>query len=332
MKKTVLKTIYKIGAFAPFHWANRNNVLILTYHRFSREKDPSRVSEREFGEHLEYLKNHHRVLPLAETIDYLRQGKTVPPNTTVITIDDGYADAYDIGFPVLKKFGIPATVYGVTDFLDGKRWLWTDLMRYVLLNTREDVIRAEFGATDVVEAVLKDDLKRSETANRINTRLKKLPNEEKEAKIREIANDLQVRLPELPAAGFAPLTWANAREMEVENVRIESHTASHPILTNIGQAELDLEMQMSKKRLEEVLERRVEHFCYPNGSLDKRVRDAAQNAGYVSAVTTAYGFNDARIDRLLMNRIDALSAIESFAQSASGFEAARQKMFAIGSA
>ncbi len=75
------------------------------------------------------------------------------------------------------------------------------------------------------------------------------------------------------------------------------------------------------------LGRRVDHFCYPNGSLDKNVREAAGNAGYASAVTTGYGFNDAKTNPLLLNRIDAPPAIESFAQSVSGFEAARLKWF-----
>ena len=329
MKKAVLKTIYKFGAFAPFHWANRNNVLILTYHRFGGRGKPTRISAREFESHLEYLRNNHSVLPLAETIDYLERGRSIPANTTVITIDDGYADAFDIAFPLLKKFGFPATVYAVTDFLDRKTWLWTDLMRFVLRNTSKASVNVEFEA-DSIGVLLSDDATRSETANNINSRLKKLPNELKDAKIVEIANDLEIDIPELPPEEFAPMTWANAREMEAENVRIESHTVSHPILTNISQTALDLEMQVSKKRLEEVLERRVEHFCYPNGSFDENVREAAKNAGYVSAVTTAYGFNDPGSDRFLLNRIDAQSAIENFAQSASGFEAARQKVFAIG--
>ena len=86
-------------------------------------------------------------------------------------------------------------------------------------------------------------------------------------------------------------------------------------------------MRTSKKRLEEVLGRPVNHFCYPNGSLDKSVQTAAENAGYKTAVTTSYGFNDASTNQFLMNRIDAQPEIESFAQSVSGFESARQRIF-----
>ena len=318
--------MYNFGAFVPFHWTSRKKVLILTYHRFSREKDQAKVSVCEFESHLEYLKKHNRVLPLTETIDHLREGKTLPPNTTVITIDDGYADAFDLAFPLLKKFGFPATVYAITDFIDEKIWLWTDLMRYVLLNTKNDSIKIQFSPTDTITTDLTDAANRLETATRINERLKKLPNEQKNSKIKEVANELQVKIPELPPADFAAMNWDQVREMDAVNVRIESHTVTHPILTNVGQADLDFEMQTSKKRLEGILDRQVEHFCYPNGSLNKNVQKAAENAGYKSAVTTAYGFNDASTDPFLMNRIDAHSTIENFAQSVSGFESMRLKI------
>lgn len=313
------------GAFAPFRWANRGNILILMYHRFGESN--TKISAQEFELHLEYLKKNHRVLPLSETVEYLREGKTLPPNSVVITIDDGYKDAYEIAFPLLKKFGFPATIYAITDFSSAKLWLWTDLMRYVLLNTKENSVKIEFDETDKVEADLTDETKRLETATRLNSRLKKLPNEQKDGKIKEIADILQVEIPALPPADFAPMNWTEAREMDAENISIESHTVTHPILTNISAEKLEFEMQTSKKRLEEILERRVEHFCYPNGSFNENVRNAAENAGYKSATTTNYGFNNQQTDKFLLNRIDAQSAIENFAQSASGFEDLKQRIF-----
>jgi len=326
MKKALLKTMYNLGAFAPFRFASREKVLILTYHRFSREENPYKISGAEFAAHLEYLSKHNRVLPLDDTIDYLNNGKSLPPNTTVITIDDGYSDAYEIAFPVLKKFNLPATVYAVTDFLDGKCWLWTDLMRYVLLETKNDSVKIEFGGQNEIKAELKDKTQRFETASRINSRLKKMLNEQKEAKIKEIAKSLNVEIPALPVEEFAPMNWQQAREMDAENVKIESHTTTHPILTNISEKHLDFELTNSKMRLEEMLNRKVEHFCYPNGSFDENARKAVEKAGYKSAVTTDYGFNEKQANSFLLNRIDAQSGIADFAQSASGFEAIKQKI------
>lgn len=328
MKKQLLKTIFNFGGFTPFHWANRNKLLILTYHRFSRGQDASKVSAADFESHLQYLSLHNTVLPLVEAVESLKNGTSLPPNATVITIDDGYSDAYEIAFPKLKKYGFPATVYAITDFVDQKIWLWTDLMRYVLAKTSDNEVSLDFGSGDRVRAHLRDDAKRLDTANRINERLKKLPNGEKDAKIAEIARQLNVELPTVPPPDFVAMTWDQAREMDADGVSIESHTVTHPILTNISRTELDFELQGAKARLEEQLCRRINHFCYPNGSLNDNVREAAENAGYISAVTTAYGFNNGFQDQFLLNRIDAQSAIESFAQSASGFEAVKQRVFA----
>ena len=326
MKKSLLKTIYKFGAFAPFHRANRDKILILTYHRFSCEKTQFSVSADEFAAHLEYLSKYNQIFSLKEILDCLQSGKAMPPNAAVITIDDGYSDAYEIAFPILKKFEMPATVYAVTDFLDAKCWLWTDLMRYVLLETKMERVKIEFENADCIEAVLDGEIKRIETASRINSRLKNLPNEQKGSKIKQFAADLKVSIPDLPGKKFAPVTWEQAREMDAQNVKIESHTVTHPILTNIEQSQLEFELRVSKQRLEHMLDRENEHFCYPNGSLNENVWQTVKNSGYKCAVTTEYGFNVKTENPFLLKRIDAQSAIENFAQSTSGFEAFRKNI------
>ena len=325
MKKKLLKTIHKLGGFTPFHLLNRDKILILMYHRFSPEISPHKVSAAEFEAHLEYLKKNNRVLSLSEVLIYLQNDKALPPNTVVITIDDGYADTYKTAFPILKKFGFPATLFAVTDFLDGKCWLWTDFMRYVLTRTKENFCSFEFENYDKIETELAGELQRSDTAGRINSRLKLLPDEQKEVKIKQIAEALKVEIPVLPNLEYAPISWEQAREMDAENLKVESHTATHPILTNITQTRLDFELQTSKKRLENVLNRTVENFCYPNGTLNETVWQSVRNNNYKCAVTTNYGFNEKRVNPYLLNRISAQNDIADFAQSVSGFEAIKEK-------
>lgn len=326
MKKQILKTMYNFGGFAPFRWANRGSLCVLMYHRFSRNEEGDKISADEFTAHLDYLSRHANVLSLSETIETLKNGDSLPPNAVVITIDDGYADSFDIAFPLLRKFQIPATVYAVTNFLDGKCWLWTDLMRFVLSETTLENVRIEFAGDDKIEAKLNGKQSRLQTASRINTRLKKMSNESKDSKIEEIAHILKVEIPATPTGDFAAVSWEQAREMDAGSVQIESHTVTHPILTNIAQNELDDELRESKKRLETKLNKEVKHFCYPNGNLNETVRKSVENAGYESAVTTAYGFVETGASRFLLNRIDAPPKIESFAQSASGFDVLRSRL------
>ena len=39
----------------------------------------------------------------------------------VITIDDGWQGAYDIAYPILKKYNFPATLFVYTDLINGSR-------------------------------------------------------------------------------------------------------------------------------------------------------------------------------------------------------------------
>ncbi len=326
MKKQILKTFYNFGGFAPFRWANRGSLCVLMYHRFSRNAETDKISAAEFTAHLDYLSRRANVLSLSETVETLKNGDSLPLNAVVITIDDGYADSFDIAFPLLQKFQMPATIYAVTDFLDGKCWLWTDLMRYVLSETTMENVRLEFSAGGIIKTKLNGKQSRSETANRINALLKKMPNESKNSKIEEIARDLKVEISATPTDDFSPVSWEQAIEMDAGRVQIESHTVTHPILTNISQNELDDELRESKKRLETKLNKEIKHFCYPNGNLNEAVRKSVENAGYESAVTTAYGFVETGANQFLLNRIDAPPKIESFAQSASGFDVLRRKI------
>ncbi|MGI8669922.1 MAG: polysaccharide deacetylase family protein [Aridibacter sp.] len=326
MKQQLLKTIYNFGGFAPFHNLNSRKVLILMYHRFSEESHPYKISKDEFEAHLEYLAKHNNILSLDEVVEAKRNNTGLPPNPTVITIDDGYSDAYDIAFPLLQKYRMPATLYVITDFLDDKIWLWTDLMRYLLLPSEAGFFSYEHPNGETVEAELEDDLQKLEVAGKVNSILKKLSDKEKDFRIKEIAESLEVEIPEKPTKDFAPITWKQAREMDKSVMDIESHTVTHPILPNINAEHLEFELVQAKDRLEKILERKVKHFCYPNGSLNENVEKATIKAGYKSAVTTKYGFNNGRTNLFLLKRIDASPNIANFAQSVSGFEQLRQRM------
>lgn len=324
MKKEFLQKFHNLGGFAPFKWANRRRPVVLTYHRFSEEKISFHTSVDEFTAHLHYLRKNCTVLPLKTIIDLIDRGEYIPANSVAITIDDGYLDAYELAFPVLWDFAYSATVFAITDFVDGKIWLWTDKMRYVIGETKMNELRISFGDYGTIEMKLGGEVYKD--ADNLNSLLKKLPDDEKEQKIEEIAKLLDVAIPEIPPAEFAAFNWEQAREMDESAVFIESHTVTHPILTKIDDHRLKLELSESKKVIEKELDKNAEIFCYPNGSLDERVRNAVENAGYKNAVTTDFGFVDPRGDSFLMHRMDAQNDVLDLAQSVSGFESFKRKL------
>ncbi len=289
------------------------------YHRFSRNEEFGKTSQATFESHLNYLTKHYEIISLDELIEYRFNSRPVPPRSAAITIDDGYRDFYDVAFPVLKKFNVPATFYVVTSFVDGKNWIWTDKARYILGNT--SVERCEFmvGAKKI-ESRLSDIESRLVVAGSINSELKKMADEEKDSMLLELASQMNVTIPGLPSDDFKALGWDEARTMLNHKIDIGSHTANHPILTNVSEDVLEMELRISKLTLEEKLQQESVHFCYPNGNVSKRERDAAENAGYASAVTTELRLCENEGDTFLLPRIDAEPEMHRFVQATSGFD------------
>ena len=56
----------------------------------------------------------------------LHGGEPLPPKAVAITVDDGYRDFLLRAYPVFHEFEIPATVFLVSDFIDGTGMLWWD--------------------------------------------------------------------------------------------------------------------------------------------------------------------------------------------------------------
>ena len=96
-------------------------VPVLTYHNFSKtEKDAMTVMASAFETQMAYLKEHgYRVITLDELYDFIEYKNPIPPQSVLITVDDGWRPFYDIAFPILKKYQYPATLFVYTDLITG---------------------------------------------------------------------------------------------------------------------------------------------------------------------------------------------------------------------
>ncbi|HZF00451.1 MAG TPA: polysaccharide deacetylase family protein [Methylomirabilota bacterium] len=84
---------------------------------------------------------------------------------------------------------------------------------------------------------------------------------------------------------------AQIREWLAAGHEIGSHTLTHPFLARIPLELVREEIFSSKKKLEDLFGRPVEHFCYPYGDWNETVRDLVIAAGYKTAFTTISGVN-----------------------------------------
>jgi peptidoglycan/xylan/chitin deacetylase (PgdA/CDA1 family) len=93
-------------------------------------------------------------------------------------------------------------------------------------------------------------------------------------------------------------------EMARHNIDFQSHSASHADLTTLDDDALRREVAGSRESLQSLLGTPVEHFAYPFGRYDDRVRAAVQAAGYRMAFSVQPGFNRIGADPLAIRRID----------------------------
>ncbi|MBA4057370.1 MAG: hypothetical protein C0490_21835, partial [Marivirga sp.] len=86
----------------------------------------------DFEQHLAYLaKNNFQILSFSEAIKYLKSNEPAR-KTAVITIDDGYKSFYKNGLPLLKKYGIPATLFINTKTVGGGDYMnWNQLKEVI---------------------------------------------------------------------------------------------------------------------------------------------------------------------------------------------------------
>jgi hypothetical protein len=213
----------------------------------------------------------------------------------------------------------------VTEFVDGRDWLWTDKVQYALLHSK--AVRFEGTINhQPFNFELKTRASRLRAAERLKAQLKTVSEARKQSNLATIAELLDVEVPPQAPPAYAALTWDQARELEANGVEVASHTLTHPILTQVGDEQLERELVESKYRLEAELGHAIDLFCYPNGDSDARTRLAVWRAGYRAAVTVDEGFNEKLGDMLALRRIHSETDFTHFVQCTSGFEQMKNRL------
>lgn len=98
-------------------------VPILTYHHVNPLKgDMVTVSVNHFEEQMSFLhrKGYHTLF-VSELVEWMQGKRKVPKKSVVLSFDDGFWDNYEYAFPILKKYGLKATIFIVTGWISQER-------------------------------------------------------------------------------------------------------------------------------------------------------------------------------------------------------------------
>jgi sugar transferase (PEP-CTERM/EpsH1 system associated) len=297
-------------------------LVVLTYHRVLPVRaaldyaiPPMAMPRDEFDAQMAHVARHYAPLPLGEAAQRLARG-TLPPRAVAVTFDDGYGDNYRHAFPILRKHGVPATIFVVTGALDRRTSFWWDAVAGAV----ERLATADHGGAGELPAwlaarinTLRADGGSREIARGIVQELNRLDRPER-------AGALAALLAAAPvdtgrAEGDGLLTWDEVREMRRAGIEVGSHTVSHAFLDELPAAEARWEIEESLERLAAELREPPRLFAYPRGRVAEPVRAVLRGAGITVAVTTELGDNRAGDDLLALRRLDA-----GYLRRAGGFD------------
>jgi peptidoglycan/xylan/chitin deacetylase (PgdA/CDA1 family) len=99
------------------------------------------------------------------------------------------------------------------------------------------------------------------------------------------------------------LTRGQVRRMLADGWELDSHTLTHPDLTEVGRARLRRELVGSREAIAREFGVTPAFLCFPYGHADATVRAAARAAGYLGATTTRRGLASPTSNRFALPRI-----------------------------
>ncbi len=263
--------------------ANRGRPLIVYWHNvhgpdddvsWCREPSLSLAVDL-FREQVEYLRRRYRIVSLEEAA-------TGRPGTVALTFDDGYRGVYHHAFPVLVAYGLPATVFLVTDRLGSSTGLWwdqlVDRLRALRRLLPRDRAAALAGLPEPWAALLEaapqfDVLDRYKRAD---------------APLRSMLDE-RLAAAGGPATAHSQPVFLSAAEigvMQTGGISFGAHTRTHPLLTWLSDAALRSELEGSRQRVEALTGTGPCWFAYPDGTFGDREQEAVRRAGFAGAVQT----------------------------------------------
>lgn len=279
----------------------RPNLLrVLTYHRVDKPGEGRyprlMVAPDAFAAQMEFVARRFRVLSTPELLSAARSGAPLPPRALLITFDDAYADFAANAWPVLRRLGLPVTLFVPTAFPgDTSRIFWWDRLYHALLTTRErKPVESPIG-----RLALGTGAAREAAFTRLRSHVKRLPHAEALAWVEEFSSRLGV-----PAIDPEILGWDDLRRLASEGVTLGCHTRTHALANRISSEDLRAEALGSRHDLEREIGEALPIFAYPSGAFDDEAVRSLAHEGFELAFTTRRGINDwAGADRLRLRRI-----------------------------
>lgn len=332
LKAAVLKVANILGETGVYRYCCPGIMPVFMLHRVydGEQAISGGLSADQLRSYLEYLTaKKFQVLTMGEVLRHLNERKPFPSRSVLFTIDDGFADHYEVAAKVFDEFGYSLNFFVITGLLDGQLWPWDDQLAFGIART--SVKKAELtlpsgesygfklGAQGIPQAIreLRDSLKTVDQ-QRIYHWIKN-----------DLYRVLNVPFPTTIPPEYSPMSWDDAKALQTRGHGVYPHTQSHRILSTLSSVEKREEISGSLARLAEELECSPKAFAYPTGRIsdyDRKDMEELKLAGYELAFNTVPAYLSLDCDHYQLPRFSLPEKMPEFLQIINRFEALKTKI------
>jgi peptidoglycan/xylan/chitin deacetylase (PgdA/CDA1 family) len=305
VRKVLLPGMMCCGLDKLFCFVSKGKRIILMYHGIVPEPDfgfsVNHLAVSEFEKHLRYLKKNFTIKSLNEIMDDYRNDVAYYKPVIALTFDDGYANNYHYAYPLLQKYGLPATIFAVTSGLENPdAILWYDYIDSI--KNRIDyraLSQADLGFNHSLTGLQQQ----ISDSGSLKSFLKKLAFKEKQ----KIIDFLQLKghYPDISERGdfLRLLNAAQMKEMTDSGlIEIGSHTHTHPNLAELTDEEAGFEVSHSRKLIEEATGKPAISIAFPDGSYSEETKALCKKNGYKNLLAVKYRLPTDRQDKSILPR------------------------------
>jgi peptidoglycan/xylan/chitin deacetylase (PgdA/CDA1 family) len=309
-KLITLRLLRSAGIFeavANSSW-RRGRLLILCYHGISIEDEhlwrPNLYMQVQLlQKRLEMLQSLRcSVLPLSQALTQLHE-RDLPPRSVAITFDDGTYDFYKQAYPLLKRSGLPVTVYQTTYYSDHEMPVFNLTCSYILWKSRGKHVHWPLE----LEMPKTIDLTTEPGRHRVVRHLIDLS--ERENLTGRQKNELAQCLAR--ALGFDYQTFSSKRILQLMNAQevaevgsngVEVQLHSHRHRTPEEEGAFRREITENRERILALTGQKASHFCYPGGIYRQEFAGWLESESVLSATTCDAGLVERQSNPYLLPR------------------------------
>jgi peptidoglycan/xylan/chitin deacetylase (PgdA/CDA1 family) len=308
-------TKHRLASFTGIPWVinhlNRERLLVLSYHGihdglFPQDALPQTfVSVNELSRQLKAVRRRYHIIDADALRSSLVNDAILPPQSALITFDDGYESFYRLAQPVLESLSIKAVVFVSTRFVEENAPFWFDLAWYLVMTCETGRVKS------LLEGLgLKDFRGDQKTlAMQALGELKTMTPTKRDVIIKRMTEirDAKIYSSEKPLQLFLPMTKDQIRTLSARGVSFGGHTHSHTILSFLPPDKAETEIVLNKKILESITENPCDFFAYPNGGpgdYHDVHKQLLKSNGFAAAFTLEQGRTHPRKEPMAISRLN----------------------------